>query len=140
MRAEQGVKALLFSTVPITIFSLLFMLNSQVNHLTPDTAHASSTNFWRHQVVTAQDFGADGAAWHRLLCYLLSGGLNYQVEHHLFPTVCHCHHPALHPLVKRICEKHNVPFHGRRGYGDAIALHLEHTRKMGEGQDAAHRD
>jgi fatty acid desaturase len=110
------------------------MVNSQINHLTPDTAHAISSNFWRHQVMTAQDFGAEGAAWHRVLCFFLSGGLNYQVEHHLFPTVNHCHHARLHPIVKQLCCKHKVPFGNMRGYAHALALHLEHTRAM------AHRD
>ena len=44
------------------------------------------------QVVTAQDFGH--GSW---FCYYFSGGLNYQIEHHLFPTVNHCHLPALSP-------------------------------------------
>ena len=31
-----------------------------------------------------------------------------QVEHHLFPTVCHCHHAALHPIVVQVCDKYKV--------------------------------
>jgi fatty acid desaturase/cytochrome b involved in lipid metabolism len=127
---DNALKAALFAVVPIVIFSLLFMVNSQINHLTPDTAHASSTNFWRHQVVTAQDFGADGSKWHRVFCFIMSGGLNYQVEHHLFPTVCHCHHAALHPIVVRVCEKHKIAFHRRKGYFDAIRHHLAHNLDM----------
>ena len=76
---SSTLDALLFSTVPIAVFSLLFMLNSQINHLAPDTAHASDRNFWRHQVVTAQDFGTQGGDWHERFCFFASGGLNYQV-------------------------------------------------------------
>mmetsp|Transcript_4177 Transcript_4177/g.3634 ORF Transcript_4177/g.3634 Transcript_4177/m.3634 type:complete len:526 (-) Transcript_4177:130-1707(-) len=127
---DSQVKALIFATVPIGIFSVLFMVNSQINHLTPDTAHAFSSNFWRHQVVTAQDFGTDGSSLHRLFCFFMSGGLNYQVEHHLFPTVCHCHHAALHPIVVEVCEKYKVPFYRREGYIHAMRLHFAHVHDM----------
>jgi hypothetical protein len=47
----------------------------------------AANNYWRHSVVTAIDFGISGPAWHRFFCFAASGGLNHQVEHHLFPTV-----------------------------------------------------
>jgi hypothetical protein len=40
----------------------------------------------------------------------LSGGLNYQIEHHLFPRVCSAHYPALSPLVRAVCARHNVSY------------------------------
>ena len=119
-------KALIWATVPIIGFSWSFMLNSQINHLTEGCAHASSTNFLKHQVITAQDFGV-GSTW----CNWFSGGLNQQVEHHMFPCVNHCHLPALAPKVKEICKKHNVQYNEKVGYGDALAAHLRHTAAMG---------
>jgi linoleoyl-CoA desaturase len=38
------------------------------------------------------------------------GGLNYQVEHHLFPRVCSVHSPAIRPLVQETAKKHGVPY------------------------------
>jgi len=118
-------KALIWSFVPNAIFSMCFMLNSQINHMVGPCIDASSKNFYKHQIVTAQNFGNDSR-----LCYYFSGGLNYQIEHHLFPTINHCHLPALAPGVKRICQKHGVPYNVVSGYKEALVAHLAHTAEM----------
>jgi len=118
-------KALIWATVPGAMLSVCFMLNTQINHLSEACAHASSPNFYKHQAVTAQNFGNDN-----LFCYYFSGGLNYQIEHHLFPTVNHCHLPALSPGIKRICHKHGVPYNHATGYCEAFAAHFAHTKSM----------
>lgn len=119
-------KAVIWATVPGAILSCCFMLNTQINHLTADCSHASdSANFYKHQVLTAQNFG-NGS----MFCYYFSGGLSYQIEHHLFPTINHCHLPGLSVGVKRICEKHGVPYRSAKGYADALRMHLAHTIDM----------
>lgn len=119
-------KAIIWATLPGFMLSVCFMVNTQINHLTNICAHASDdTNFYKHQVVTAQNFGTDS-----LFCYYFSGGLNFQIEHHLFPTINHCHLPALSPGVKRICKKYGVPYHHAAGYRDAMERHVEHTLEM----------
>ena len=40
----------------------------------------------------------------------LTGGLNYQIEHHLFPRMSSAHYPTIAPIVRRICKKHNVHY------------------------------
>lgn len=120
-------KATIWAVVPVICFSYSFMLNSQINHLNEDCAHASSTNFLKHQVITAMDFGNDS-----LFCRYFSGGLNYQIEHHMFPFVNHCHLPSLAPLVKELCRKHGVPYNEASGYGDALERHLKHSASMSE--------
>lgn len=119
-------KAIVWAIFPIASFSWSFMLSSQVNHLTDNTSHASSPNFLKHQVLTGQDFGNNHwfARW-------FSGGLNTQIEHHLFPTVNHCHIPDLQPKVKAICEKHGVQYNEVETYSQAFMNHLAHTKKMG---------
>ena len=109
------------------------MINSQINHLTEDCTHASDDNFYKHQIITAQNFGK--GSW---FCQYYSGGLNYQIEHHLFPFVNHCHLPYLAPEVKKICLKHGVPYHEASGYVDALKRHLAHTKKMGEAPHKNH--
>ena len=83
-------KSTAWIVIPNVVFSCCFMVNSQINHLTEECSNASDTNFLKHQVITAQNFGCDS-----LFCMLFSGGLNYQIEHHLFPFVNHCHLPFL---------------------------------------------
>ena len=119
-------KAIIWTIVSNAVLSICFMINTQINHLTDVTAHASdSTNFYKHQILTAQNFGND--SW---FCYLMSGGLNYQIEHHLFPNINHCHLPALSAGVKRICKKHGVPYHHASGYVEAMKTHWAHTAAM----------
>lgn len=118
-------KSLIWAIVPNAIFSVCFMVNSQINHLNSRCAHASDTNFFKHQAVTSQNFGRDS-----MCCYYFSGGLNYQIEHHLFPNINHCHLPALSPGVQRICEKYGVPYNHVSDYREAITKHFEHTASM----------
>jgi fatty acid desaturase len=120
------VKALAFAVIPSASFSWAFMLNSQINHLTSCTAHASDTHFRKHQVVTAQDFGPQDP-----FCGWWSGGLNLQIEHHCFPCVNHCHLQALQPKLEALCKKHDVPYHAVGGYREAFASHVKHTEAMG---------
>jgi fatty acid desaturase len=39
-----------------------------------------------------------------------TGGLNYQIEHHLFPRICSTHYPTIQPIVRRIARKHGVRY------------------------------
>ena len=80
------------------IYSLLFMAHSQVSHLQA-SCMAGSDDWYAHQVMTSTNHGCEN----RLETFL-SGGLNYQIEHHLFPGVNHCHHPALRKIVRRACR------------------------------------
>nr|PNR35346.1 hypothetical protein PHYPA_023246 [Physcomitrium patens] len=118
-------KAFAFSLIPYLFFSIVFMMNTQINHLLPHIIHVSDVDWYKHQVITAQDFGVGSK-----FCHLFSGGLNYQVVHHLFPTVNHCHLPKLQPIVARLCEKYDVPYVTARGYIHAIQLHHLHTSNM----------
>ena len=118
-------KAVIWATVPGAILSICFMVNTQINHLTVDCSHASDKNFYKHQIKTAQNFGNDS-----LFCYYFSGGLNYQIEHHLFPNINHCHLPALSPYVRLLCKTHDVPYHHVSGYCEAIQTHFAHTEIM----------
>ena len=63
-------------------------------------------NDWAiHQLETTVNF----APRNPLLTWYL-GGLNYQVEHHLFPKICHLHYPALAPIIQRVCEQFEVRY------------------------------
>ncbi|KAG0565098.1 hypothetical protein KC19_8G164100 [Ceratodon purpureus] len=122
---DTWTKCFVFAIFPYLFFSCLFMMNTQINHLLPHTTHAADSDWYKHQVVTAQDFGVGSK-----FCHLFSGGLNYQVIHHLFPTVNHCHLPQLQPIVARLCEKYDVSYSTAKGYIHAISLHHQHSKSM----------
>ena len=117
-------KAWLFFIVPYAVHSMLFMLNSQITHL--HTACMQSDKDWfKHQVLTSTNHGV-GSWFH----FIFSSGLNYQIEHHLFPNVNHCHHPYISPIVKRICAKHDVTYKEFGGYYDAFVSYFDHVKLM----------
>jgi len=118
-------KALIWCAVPMFIHSICFMASTQLNHLTPINAKSSDREYTRHQVVTSHSF-APYSTW----VFYLTGGLNLQIEHHLFPTVNHCHLPKLHFIVKTCCAKHNVPYHQSEGFSEALSKYFIHLTDM----------
>lgn len=79
-----------------------------------------------HQVDTTVDF----AQKNRGLTWFL-GGLNFQVEHHLFPKVCHLHYPALSAIVAETAARHGVRYRRHATLGAALASHFHHLKKLG---------
>ena len=108
------------------MLSIIFFINSSVSHFHKDSARGQNKNWYIHQVTTSNNFGSH---WPH---YYLSIGLNYQIEHHLFPSVNHCHLRDIQPIVKRLCAKHNIPYHHTGGYKEALMGVYEHLREMGK--------
>jgi linoleoyl-CoA desaturase len=91
----------------------------------PGSMHVE--NAWAiHQVETTVDFARDS----RLVSWLV-GGLNFQIEHHLFPTVCHIHYPAISKLVEQTCREFRVKYTANDSLYDAVASHFRWLRQMG---------
>ena len=80
----------------------------------------------RHQVETTADF----AQGNRLVTWYL-GGLNYQIEHHVFSNVCHLHYPKLAPGLREVCERHGVDYFAHPSLGSALASHGRWLHMMG---------
>ena len=120
------LKSAIFAFVPEFIFMALFTICSQVNHLTPECGLQRSSNFFIHQIITSHNIHPES-----FLTTLFMGGLNMQIEHHLFPSVNHCHLHRLVPHVKALCRKHNVPYPESNSLWEAIRMHSEHLYNMG---------
>jgi len=112
------------------IFSVCFMACTQINHFCSDLMiHREQSDVnpcWSiHQVKTAQDFARDSLFW-----WLFSGGLNFQIEHHLFPGVNHEHLPKIQPIIERLCKKHKVPYIYEPTYYDVLSKYLNLVRDL----------
>ncbi len=84
-------------------------------------------NEWAiHQVETTANF----ATKNKLISWLV-GGLNFQVEHHLFPKVSHVHYPAISKIIKSTCDEFNVKYNEYKHMRDAIISHTLHLKQMG---------
>jgi linoleoyl-CoA desaturase len=85
-----------------------------------------------HQIVSTANFGNSSKVLHWLL-----GGLNFQIEHHLFPRISHMHYPAISEYVKQACKEAGVSYHEHKTFGDAFNSHLNHLRKLGNQTDVS---
>ncbi|CAN0020798.1 unnamed protein product [Ectocarpus fasciculatus] len=65
------------------------------------------------------------------LVTFLSGALNYQVTHHLFPGVSQYHYPAIAPIIKEVCKEHGVEYIHLDTFAEAMSAHIAHLRNMG---------
>lgn len=79
-----------------------------------------------HQLKTTSDFATENP-W---VCHLL-GGLNFQVEHHLFPGVSYVHLPMIQKIVKKTCAEYGVEYHEYPTCGAAIRSHFKLLRELG---------
>lgn len=78
-----------------------------------------------HQLSTTANF----ATGSRIVSWLL-GGLNFQVEHHLFPRISHVHYPAINKLVKATCKEFGVTYLEHKTMSAAFASHLRHIYQL----------
>jgi linoleoyl-CoA desaturase len=93
----------------------------------PREDHSSMENAWAiHQVETTVDF----ARRSKVESWLL-GGLNFQIEHHLFPRVCHVHYPAISHLVEETCRDFGIRYSEHATFRAGLSSHYRWLRRMG---------
>lgn len=111
------------------ILGIVFQLAHVVegtDYPAPDAAGVMDQAWLIHEMETTSNFGRNN----RLLCWYV-GGLNFQVEHHLFPRVCSIHYPAISPIVEEVARKYNVPYHAQPTFRAAVASHYRMLKKLG---------
>ncbi len=112
------------------ILSIVFQLAHTVEETafpTPDEDSNKIENEWAiHQIETTANF----ATKNRLISWLV-GGLNFQIEHHLFPKISHVHYPAISKIIKNTCEEFNVKYIEYKRMRDAVISHALYLKKMG---------
>ena len=59
------------------------------------------------------------------------GGLNFQVEHHLFPRICHVHYPAISKIVEATTREFNMPYYVHDRFADALRSHVRVLKRLG---------
>lgn len=80
-----------------------------------------------HQLQTTANFGVDCK-----VTSFLCGGLNRQVEHHLFPKICHIHYPAIGAIVKQTAADFNLEYIESSSFGTALVSHYKTLRRLGK--------
>lgn len=92
----------------------------------PDENNALENNWTVHQLLTTTNFG-NSSKW--FSWYV--GGLNFQIEHHLFPNVCHVHYRKIAVIVKETAEEFGLPYKNTRTFIHALVKHGRLLKELG---------
>jgi len=122
-------------TLGLTL-AVVFQLAHVVEHT--EFVHATEDHmkieneFAIHQVKTTANF----APRNKFISWYV-GGLNYQVEHHLFPRISHIHYPEINKIVKQTCQQFGIQYNEFPTMQQAIASHYRMIKELGKKPVAA---
>jgi linoleoyl-CoA desaturase len=112
------------------IISVIFQLAHCVEEAEfpePDPETLQMENEWMiHQIETTVNFARKN---HLLNWYI--GGLNFQIEHHLFPRISHVHYPALSEIVEKTCREFGIGYFAHPTFFSSLRSHYCFLQKMG---------
>lgn len=83
-------------------------------------------NWAVHQLKTTTNF----AQRNKILSWYV-GGLNFQIEHHLFSNICHVHYKKISDIVRSTAEEYNIPYHSIPTFRSALASHGRMLYELG---------
>ncbi|WP_306353774.1 fatty acid desaturase family protein [Flavobacterium sp. '19STA2R22 D10 B1'] len=111
------------------ILSIVF----QLAHVVDETDNPSPNelgemeNTWAiHQLYTTANFARKN--W---IINWFTGGLNHQIEHHIFPNISHVHYGKISKIVKQTAQEHDLPYHEFKTTREAIIAHFKHLKELG---------
>ena len=99
----------------------------ETNFPIPEKDLTIENNWAIHQLETTSNFAPKST-----ILYWLVGGLNYQVEHHLFPNICHVHYKKLSKIVKETAHEFSLPYNEYKTMGKAIVEHYNQLNYLGK--------
>lgn len=111
------------------ILSIVFQLAHVVDETTNPVPNADGEieNTWAiHQLYTTANFAPKNA-----IVNWFTGGLNHQIEHHLFPHISHIHYGKIADIIKQTAAECNLPYHEFKTTRGAIIAHFKHLRDLG---------
>lgn len=124
------VKALIGFLIVTCVCGLFISVVFQLAHVVEGNEFPTGKKIedeWAvHQVRTTSNF----ATSNKFLFWVL-GGLNFQIEHHLFPKISHIHYPQISHLVRETCREFNIAYHEYASMSRAFLSHLRYLGKMG---------
>lgn len=125
---------LLFYVITVGVVGVVLSVVFQLAHAVeearfpaPELGTTRIAEPWAvHQAGSTVDFARDS----RLVSWLV-GGLNFQIEHHLFPTMSHINYPSISSVVERTCREFGVPYKANPSFHAAVASHYRWLKHMG---------
>lgn len=115
------------------VTGLLISSVFQVAHISPssdfplpDKNGLIAGDWYMHQFATTTNFSPKSKFFSWLI-----GGLNYQIEHHLLPNVCHIHYKKISHIVVDTAEEYGMPYYTKTSFASAISSHTKMLRQLG---------
>lgn len=118
------VTAFICGLVIAVVFQLAHVV-SDVEFPEPDEKGKIATEWAVHQVATTANFSTSSKP-----VSFFMGGLNFQVEHHLFPKISHIHYPALNKIIRETCEEFNIKYVEYSSVWQALQSHVRYLHQM----------
>lgn len=116
-----GGMLLMHFTAGVTL-SFIFQMAHVMPHVEQISDISKKNKVWSvHQLQTTANFSRNNP----LITWYL-GGLNYQIEHHLFPHISHIHYPKISEIVKQTAEEFNIKYQEYSRFGEAIIEHFKY--------------
>ncbi|HNR48335.1 MAG TPA: acyl-CoA desaturase [Bacteroidia bacterium] len=113
--------------ITISVVFQLAHIVEDMEFVNPEGKSMKIESEWAiHQLQTTSNF----ATKNKFICWLL-GGLNFQVEHHLFPRISHIHYPALNAIVKDTCREFNITYKEFPTLRQALFSHIVYLKHIG---------
>ncbi|MBP6455216.1 MAG: acyl-CoA desaturase [Chitinophagaceae bacterium] len=113
------------------VLALVFQMAHIVEHTEfplPDEKTNKIENEWAlHQVLTTANFAMKS----KLISWYV-GGLNYQIEHHLYPKVAHIHYPKISKIVQDVCKECGVYYNSFPTFANALVSHFKMLKQYGK--------
>ncbi|WP_340063300.1 acyl-CoA desaturase [Ascidiimonas aurantiaca] len=116
------------------VTGLLISIIFQVAHIMPNTTfplpdkNGSIHGDWTtHQLATTTNFSPKS----RFFSWCI-GGLNFQIEHHLLPNICHIHYKNLSAIVSDTAKEFEIPYHSKKTFASAVLDHYKMLKKLGQ--------
>lgn len=120
---------LIMQVITGVLLTIVFQLAHTIegtSHPLPNEDLVIENNWAIHQMNTTTNF----AMKNKLLTWYI-GGLNYQIEHHLFPNICHVHYPAIAPIVQMTAREFHIPYLNYPNFLDAFSAHIKALKRFG---------
>jgi linoleoyl-CoA desaturase len=112
------------------VLSIVFQLAHTVEHThfpLPETGGKMGDEWAIHQIKTTANF----ATKNKVISWLV-GGLNFQIEHHLFPKISHVHYPQISKIIKQACREYGVEYIEYPKMTQAVVSHIAYLKQMGK--------
>lgn len=97
-----------------------------VDYPLPDDSGNIKADWAVSQLINTANFAPNS----RLFSWYV-GGLNFQIEHHLFPNVCHVHYKKLSEIVRKTASEFNLPYQSEKTFFGALYTHGRMLKKLG---------